>query len=323
MKIIFMGTPQFAVPSLEALANSDHEVVAVVTQPDKPIGRSNKLQESPVKILAKKYGYQVLQFDKIRRDGVDAINALDADIIVTAAYGQILSKDILFAKRYGVINVHGSILPKYRGASPIQSAIINGEKTTGITILKSDIGIDDGPIILTKSMEILPNETYGELAIRLADLGAKTLLEALALIESGGAEYRPQDNSIATHCSMFKSDFGAVDFANNARDIVNLIHGLNPSPVAFTYINDIRYKLYNAHVFRGDEIARFGLNIEESSPGDIVLAKSKTGLVIRANDGFISIDVLQPANGKVMEARDVLNSGKIKVGDKATYEQRD
>lgn len=312
MKIIFMGTPEFAVPSLKALIDSNHEVVAVVTQPDKSTGRSNKLKPSPVKELALNNDLKVLQYDKISKQGVEDINALQADIIVTCAYGQILNAEILFAKKYGVINVHGSILPKYRGASPIQSAIINGETITGVTILKSDIGIDDGDIILTKSLPVLKNETYGELSIRLASLGAEALLDALELIESGKATYTPQVDSEATHSSMFKQDFGKLDFSKNASDIVNLINGINPSPVAFMFINAKRYKVYNAHVM---EENLFNLNLNDYKIGEVAVAKSKSGLVIRANDGFVVIDTLQAENGKVLNAKDFLNGGKISLGD--------
>ncbi|MBE5735015.1 MAG: methionyl-tRNA formyltransferase [Clostridiales bacterium] len=319
MKIIYMGTPQFAVPCLRALADSRHEVVAVITQPDKATGRSNKLQESPVKMLAKEYGYDIYQFNKIRLEGVDTIKELDADIIVTCAYGQILNKEILYAKKYGVINVHGSILPRYRGASPIQSAIINGDKTTGITILQSGIGIDDGPIITTSELQILDNETYGELSDRLSHLGAETLLRALDMIENGTAKMIEQDETMATHCTMFKSDYGKINFNNNAKDIVNMIHGLNPSPVAFTYINDNRYKLYNAHIVEECEVSQILANLD-ANPGDVVVAKSKAGLIIKARDKYVSIDRLQAENGKILEAKDLLNSGKIKVGDRAFCE---
>ena len=314
MKIIFMGTPEFAVPTLQALIDSKHEVVAVVTQPDKPSGRHNQLQESPVKLLAKLHNIPVYQFKKIRLDGVETINAIDADIIVTCAYGQILSSDILFAKRYGVINVHGSLLPKYRGASPIQSAIINGEKETGVTILQSDIGIDDGKMILSESTPINSCETYGELSSRLSVLGAKLAVEALNLIESKDAKYIAQDESLATYCKMFKADYGRLNFNNNAEDIVNLIHGINPSPIAFMIINGARYKVYNAHVVNDDDVAKLGLNQDYCS-GQVVVAKSKVGLIIKCNDGYVSIDRIQAENGKILPVKDYLNGSKIKIGD--------
>ena len=320
MKIIYMGTPEFAVPCLDALIKSRHKVVAVVTQTDKPVGRSGKLKYSPVKELALSKNLPVLQFGSIRKEGVEIINGIDADIIVTCAYGQILSADILFAKKFGVINVHGSILPKYRGASPIQSAIINGEKETGITILKSGIGIDDGPIINTETCEIYENETYEELAKRLSFLGAKVLLETLDLIEKGMAEYKEQDNSIATHCKMFKPDFGKINFDNNAQDIVNLIHGINPSPVAFFLINEKRYKVYRAQILNDDRVASLNLSLDNYKNGEVCVAKSKQGLIIKANDGFVSITEIQPENGKKLQIRDFLNGGKISVGDIVSYE---
>ena len=296
MKIIYMGTPDFAVPSLQSLIDSRHEIVAVVTQPDRPVGRNQKITPSPVKILATANNIPVYQFEKIRRDGVEIINNIDADIIVTCAYGQILSKEILFAKKYGVINIHGSLLPKYRGASPIQSAIINGEKTTGITILKSDVGIDDGDILLEKSLDILPNETYGELSKRLSCLGAELILEAIELIASGKATYTKQNNDMASHCTMFKSDFGRLNFNDDATNIVNLINGISPSPVAFMYINNCRYKVYNAHV------VYFPNNFLNCKNGEIVVAKSKNGLIIKANNGFVSIDTIQADGGKILSA---------------------
>jgi len=317
MKIIFMGTPDFAVPSLKSLIASSHEVVAVVTQPDKEVGRNKKLQFSPIKQIALLNNLPLFQFEKIRKDGIEIINNLEADIIVTCAYGQILNADILFAKKYGVINVHGSILPKYRGASPIQSAIINGEKTTGITILKSDIGIDDGDIILTKELAINDNETYGELSIRLSELGANTLLEALSLIENNKAVYTPQNSSIATHCKMFKSDYGRLNFNNTAESIVNLIRGINPSPIAYMFINDKRYKVFNAHVVNTQLIQ--DLNSEYKN-GEVVVAKGKIGLIIKAADGFVSIDTIQAENGKVLQIKDFLNGAKISVGDIVTNE---
>ena len=315
MKIIFMGTPEFAVPSLKALINSKHKIVAVVTQPDKPVGRSKSLQPSPIKELAMENNLQVLQFTKIRTEGVEIIQNLDADIIVTCAFGQILNAEILFAKKFGVINVHGSILPKYRGASPIQSAIIKGETKTGVSILKSDIGIDDGDVLLIKELDILENETYGELSIRLANLGADALLESLELLESGKAIYTPQKAEEATHCSMFKSDFGHITFDNKAQDIVNLINGLNPSPVAFMYVKNFRYKLYNAHIVSEDKIKELGINLSQHKIGEVVVAKSKVGLYIKAIDGVVSIDKIQAENGKVLTAKEFLNGGKILVGD--------
>lgn len=313
MKVIYMGTPEFAVPSLQAIINSNHEVVAVVTQPDRAVGRSKKLQPSPVKLFAEQHNIPVYQFNKIRLDGVDIINNIQADIIVTCAYGQILSRDILFAKKYGVINIHGSILPQYRGASPIQSAIINGEKETGITILRSDVGIDDGDIILTKGLEIKPNETYGELAVRLAELGSKAVIEALDSIEEGTATYTKQDDSIATHCTMFKSDFGKIDFNNDAHAIVNLINGISPSPVAYMHVNGARYKIYNAHVVDTAE--------EYSGDcGEVMVAKSKVGLYIKARNGIVSIDTIQAEGGKILTAKEFLNGNKIKLGDRVTNE---
>ena len=195
MKIIYLGTPEFAVPSLKKLYESKHEIVGVVCQPDRPVGRGGKYKICAVKEFALLNNIPVFQYEKIRLEAYDQLKALDADVMVTCAYGQILDKKLLELTPYGVINIHGSLLPKYRGAAPIQWAVINGEKTTGITILKSDVGIDDGDMILKKDCEILEDETSGELAIRLADIGANAIIEALEKLENGSAKFIKQDNN--------------------------------------------------------------------------------------------------------------------------------
>lgn len=310
MKIIFLGTPDFAVPTLKNLI-AHHEVVGVVTQPDKPVGRSGKLMPSPVKIEALKNDIPVFQFNKIRREGEEPLKALNADIMVTCAYGQILDEKILNLTPNGVYNVHGSLLPKYRGASPIQWSIINGEKETGITILKSGIGIDDGPTIYAKALEIGEEETAGELFERLSILGAECIIEALKLIESGNFELIPQDESKATHCKMFKADFGKLDFSKTAYELVNFVRGLNPSPIAYFKLNGARFKVFKAKAVDKEFLNTFGVKFEDLQIGEIALARVKQGLFIKANDGYLSILEIQAENSKKMDIKSFLNGKKI------------
>ena len=312
MKIVFFGTPDFAIPTLQSLIDSKHEVLAVVTQPDKPVGRNGKVVFSPVKTLALKHNIPVLQYEKIRRDGVEELKSLNADVFVTAAYGQILSKDILEASKFGVFNVHGSLLPKYRGAAPIQWAIINGEKTTGITILKSDVGMDDGNIILSKSVDIKDGETAGELFDRLKVVGAECLMEALTQLENGTITYTPQNHSEATTCKMLKKELCKIDFNKTTNEIINLILGLNPWPVAEIYFKEGRFKVYKAQN-ANEKINSFNIN-PNAKNGEVVVASPKQGLIIKCDNGFVELTSIQAENGKIMDAKSLLNGKKIEVG---------
>ncbi len=310
MKVIFLGTPKFALPTLNALINH-HEVVAVVTQPDKPQGRSNKLMPSPVKELAQKHNIPVLQYEKIRKEGVEDLKSFNADVMVTCAYGQILSQEILDITPVGVLNVHGSLLPKYRGAAPIQWAIINGDKTTGITILRSEAGMDDGDILLKEEVEIKPYETSEELFERLSYLGADCIIKALDLVAQGKAVFTPQEHEKATKCKMLKPEMGKIDFNLPAWQIANLIHGLNPWPLAHAKINNLNLKFYRAKVVECDVPAKAGM---------VVLSSPKKGLVIKCGEGYLSIEELQAENGKRMPAKSFLNGKAIAIGSEVLSE---
>ena len=305
MKIIFMGTPEYAVPSLRKLVESHHEVVAVVTQPDR-LRNHNKLSFSPVKEEALKYGIPVLQYEKIRKEGIEDLRNIEADAIVTVAYGQILSSEILEMKKYGVINSHASLLPKYRGSSPIQWAVINGEKTTGITIMKTALSVDSGDMILQKPVDILPNETSGELFDRLSEISGGVLLEALDMIEEGKATFTPQDETLATHFPMLKKEDGRIDFNRNAEELIHFVYGMSPWPSAFTFIGDIQFKIHEI-----DKITLENESLDNYSNGEIVYADCKKGLVVKVNDGFILLKVIQPQNSKRMECFDYLRGHKI------------
>ncbi len=310
MKIIFFGTPDFAVPALTKLIEK-HEVVAVVTQPDKPQGRSNKPVPGPVKKLALEHNIPVLQYEHIRKQGVDDLKSFNADVMVTCAYGQILSQEILDITPIGVLNIHGSILPKYRGAAPIQWAIINGDKTTGITILRSEAGMDDGDILLTHEVDIKEYETSEELFERLSHLGAECIIQALDLVASGKAVFVPQNHQIATKCKMLKPEMGKVDFNLSAKQIANLIHGLNPWPLAHISINNIKFKLFKAKVVECNEDGRVGT---------VVVSSPKKGLIIKCGEGYLLVDELQAENGKRMPAKSYLNGKTIAVGSEVTSE---
>lgn len=252
MKVIFMGTPDFAVPSLEAIVSAGHEVVGVVTQPDRARNRG-VVSYCPVKSKAIELGLKVFQYEKIRLEGKDELRALGADVIVTCAYGQILDEELLSLAPFGVLNVHASLLPKYRGSSPIQWAVINGEKVTGITVMKTALGVDTGDIMLQKEVAILPDETAGELFDRLAVKGGEAIVEALALAESGNARFTPQDESQATWFPMFTKDSGKIDFSKSAEELVNFIRGTNPWPSAFCRLDGKLFKIWKARKLGADE----------------------------------------------------------------------
>ncbi len=234
MRIIFLGTPDFAVPSLEALAASSHDVVAVVTQPDKP-GNRNVLQPCAVKRKAQELGLPILQYERLSRQGADDLRALSPDLMVTCAFGQILSDEILAIAPHGVLNVHGSLLPRYRGASPIQSAVLNGDAQTGVTIMRTVREVDSGDILLQVTTPILPRETAGELFERLAQTGACAIVRAADAIERGEATFTPQDHAQATYCRMLDKESGRIDWTRSAIELTRHIDGMTPWPSAFTH----------------------------------------------------------------------------------------
>lgn len=293
MKVIFLGTPDFAVKTLESIFNSRHEILAVVTQPDKPSGRSSLPMPSPVKEFALKNNIKVLQYKSISREAVNDLKNLAPDIMVTCAYGQILSQEIIDIPPHGIINVHASLLPKYRGAAPIQWAIINGETETGVTIMQTETGIDTGPIIAVSKTSILKDETAGELFERLSIIGASLLVKTLDDIENGTATFTPQNNNIASHVKMLKKADGIIDFGEKSETIINFIRGMTPWPGAYTYLFGKTLKVFKA------------LRVESSSsvlcPGTIIHADSKNGLVVSCKDGAVRLISLQLEGKKRME----------------------
>ena len=304
MRVIFLGTPEFGVNVLKSISNSTHEVVGVVCQPDRPSGRGHKLVAPPVKVLALELGLKVFQFDKISQQGVQELKDLNADIMVTAAYGQILSQEVIDVCLHGIINVHGSLLPQYRGATPIQTSIINGDKVTGVTIMQTDAGIDTGDMILAGECEIAPDDTYGSLNEKLSYLGADLCVRALDLIQNGKARFVPQNHQKAIHTKMIKKEHTLIDFNKSAEEIVNLVRGLNPNPIAYFVLNDENYK-----VFKAKKVDYIG----NETNGKILKANSKQGFVIKCEGGAVEIEEMTAPNSKRMLAKSYLNGKTINL----------
>ncbi|MDR2091339.1 MAG: methionyl-tRNA formyltransferase [Clostridiales bacterium] len=321
MKIVFMGTPEFALPSLKALIDCGYDISAVVTQPDKPRGRGGTFSFSPVKEFALSVGIRVLQYQKIRFEGVCDLKEIAPDLIVTAAYGQILTQEIIDVPRFGILNVHASLLPKYRGAAPIQWAVINGETVTGITIMKTALSLDSGGILLQKSLEIGADETAGELFSRLSVLGAEALIEGIKKIEDGTAVFYPQNEAFATYFKTIKKEDAKISFEKTPSEIVNFVRGMNPSPTAYTLIGGENVKIYRAEAIKTDGINSI-LNADEATlprkingykAGDIIRADVKNGLIAAAGGGAVRLSELQFPNGKRMKDTDYLRGHKIAV----------
>ena len=305
MRVVFMGTPDFARTALEALIKAGHKIVLVVTQPDKPKGRSGKLQISDVKDCAIKNGIEVFQPEKIKEESsVSFLKSIDADIYVVAAFGQIISKEILDIPRYGCINIHASLLPKYRGAAPIQQAILDGEKVTGVTIQQMNTGVDTGDILLQREYVISDDETGGSLFDRLSILGADLVIEALDLIEKGKIIPRPQDESKATHCGKIKKDMGLIDWSWSAEKIERYIRGLNPWPSAYTYMDGRQLKIWKAYV--SDEKGEFAT----------VLKVDKKSITIGCGEGSVRVLEVQLEGKKRMEMSAFLLGNRILEGDR-------
>ena len=304
MNIVFLGTPEIAKVCLEKLYESGHNILAVVTNPDKPTGRGNKLTESPVKTFAKSKGLKVLQYESISKEGVQDLKALKPDALVLVAFGQILSEEILSVAL--PINLHGSLLPALRGPSPIQTAILEGLSQTGVSVMKMEKGVDTGDVLLQKSIDILPEDNSSTLFDKMADLGADALCEALESIENGTAVWKSQDHQNATFTKMLTKENAKLDFSESAQNIVNKVRAYNPNPVAFFELDGQKFKVFEAKVVKMEN--------QGFECGQIALAGAKTGLVIKAQDDFVEIVSLQAPNGKKMLAKDFLNGKKIEVG---------
>ncbi len=308
MKIVFMGTPDYAAVALEALIAAGHEITAVVTQPDKPKGRSKELLPSPVKVCAKNHGIPVLQPRRIKRpEAMEELRRFPADVYVVAAFGQILSQEILDIPPLGSVNIHASLLPKYRGASPIQHVIIDGEERTGITIMQMDAGIDTGDILYQKEISIAPEDNYETLHDKLATLGGQAITEALTLLEQGKLKAVKQDESLSCYAPLIGKDMGKIDFSQDAETIHRLIRGMTPWPSAFTSYKGRQLKIWRA-------VPSVAENSYGPAPGEI-LSIEKDYVTVAAGKGALRIYELQLEGKKRMTAHDFLLGVKMQPGE--------
>ncbi|MEE0869479.1 MAG: methionyl-tRNA formyltransferase [Ruminococcus sp.] len=302
MKIIYMGTPDFAVPALKSLASSEHEVCAVFTQPDKPRGRKMILTPPEVKVCAQSLNIPVYQPESMKNgDALEIIGRYNPDVIVVAAYGKILPKAVLDAPKFGCVNIHGSLLPKYRGAAPIQQSVLNGDRVTGITTMLMDVGLDTGNILLTEETQIGENETSGELFDRLAELGGNLILKTLSALEKGEITPKKQDESLATHTSKIDKSLCPIDFSKSAFEVHNKVRGLNPWPVATTKIGGKNIKVYSTR-----------LCLKSGKNGEVISTKP---LVVACGEKSVEILELQPEGKKRMTADAFLAGHKLEIGD--------
>ena len=301
MKLVYMGTPDFAVPALKKLAQV-HEVAAVFTQPDKPVGRKQILTPPDVKVCAQKLGIPVCQPASMKTgEALAQLKAFAPEVIVVAAYGQILPKAVLDVPRYGCVNIHGSLLPKYRGAAPIQAAVLNGDKITGVTTMLMDVGLDTGDILMKKETPIGENETAAELFDRLAILGGELILDTLAALEQGTVTPQKQDEALATHTSKIDKTRCPIDFTQSSRQIHNQIRGLYSWPVATAVIGGKRVKLHGSRLAKGSGAAGTVLSVKP--------------LVIACGEGAIEITELQPEGKKKMTAEAFALGHRLQKGD--------
>ena len=336
MRIVFMGTPDFAKESLEAVYNSKNEVLAVVTNPDKPKGRGMKMIASPVKEFALEKNLKIYQPTKVRNNTefIEEIKTLNPDLLCVVAYGKILPKELLDIPKYGAINVHGSLLPEYRGAAPIQWAVLNGDKKTGVTTMFMDIGMDTGDMILKEETIIGEDETTGELWDRLSKIGAKLLVKTIEKIETipdkenktleeikklVGAEKQGENFTLAP---MLEKEMAKIDWNKSSKEIKNLVRGLNPIMGAYSFLNGKKIKFWKIDIITLDslesifpEIKEYISRMKKLEPGTIAFADNKKGIFIKTGDSFIKVLELQGENSKKMDYRSFLNGNKLQAGE--------
>lgn len=323
MKIVFMGTPDFAVPALKALAESaKHEVSLVVTQPDRPRGRSGKPAPSDVKLCAEQYGIPVFQPEKVREEAaVERLRRENADIFVVAAFGQLLPKTILEMPRFGCINIHGSLLPAYRGAAPVQWAVLDGQKEAGDTIMQMNEGLDTGDILMQESIPLSADETAGSLYDKLSSMGGPLLLKALDAIEAGTVTPVPQGDSGTHYAKMLRKEMGNIDWTKSAEEIGRLVRGLNPWPSAYTHWNGKMLKIWMAEPVTQEELSALGcdekngMDLKEAQPGTVMIVTKDT-LMVQTGDGLLALTELQMEGKKRMPVQTFLMGCRLQTGEK-------
>jgi methionyl-tRNA formyltransferase len=307
MRIAFFGTPHFALPCLDMLVENGYEVVGVFCQPDRRSGRGQKVIFPPVKKSAIDHGLPVFQFEKIKsEEGVEKLKSLDVDLMITVAYGQLLSQEILDTPKLGCINVHASLLPKYRGAAPIQWVLINGETKTGITTMFTDIGLDTGDMLLKDEIEICEDITGGQLYEKLANLGADTLKRTLEALEKGTLDRTKQNENESSYYPLLNKSMAKLDFNDTAKQIIDRARALDPIMKCFAQLNGQTIKLLKLKVISLDL---------KGKPGEVLLADRKNGLIVMAKDQAIEVVDIQAPGSKRMKSKDYLLGKKIPVGD--------
>lgn len=305
MRIVFMGTPEFAGPSLDALLRSDDHVVGVVTQPDRPKGRGQQLAPSPVKLIAQREGIPLLQPVKMKApEFLEPLAAWKPDLIAVTAFGRILHPGILSLPPMGCVNVHGSLLPKYRGAAPVQWAVINGETETGITTILMDEGMDTGPMLLQERLAIMPDDTAGTLAPRLAELGGRLLVETIRQLKAGTLTPKKQDEGQATMAPLLKKEDGLINWAMSAESLANRVRGLSPWPGAYTFFGQERWNIWKAVSI---------MEATTDNPGTIV-GVTKRSILVATGDGLLDVREIQTANSKRMSAAQFLAGHRVTAG---------
>ncbi|MBU0945674.1 MAG: methionyl-tRNA formyltransferase [Proteobacteria bacterium] len=304
-RIIFMGTPDFSVPALQALLNSVDQVVAVITQPDRPKGRGKKLAQPPVKVLAESAGIPVLQPTKIRTaEFADQLRSYRPDLIVVAAYGRILPPSILDLPPLGCINIHGSLLPRHRGAAPIQWAVIKGDQEAGVTIMQMDVGMDTGAMLLPASIPVAKDETAGSLFTKLSKLGGTALLQALDLLRQGKLIPIEQNHSLATEAPPLKKEDGCIDWSKSGQEIHCLIRGLDPWPTAYSFLDGVRFRFFSPELRECNS---------SQKPGTVISA-DRNGLLLATGSGEILIREIQPEGKKRMRVEAYLCGHPLQPG---------
>ena len=308
MKIVYAGTPDFAVLPLQKIIEAGFEVAGVITQTDKPQGRKGILTPPPVKTYALSQGIPVLQPLKIR-DEIEAVRALGGDIMITCAYGQILTQSVLDLFEKGVWNIHAGLLPAYRGASPIQSCIINGEKETGVSIMKTELGLDCGDILLVQKTPVTETETYGELSSRLSVIGAELIVEGLKRLQTGEYTLTPQGETGVNIVRKIDKDQAKIDFSQTAKNIVDLVRGMNPAPVAYAVAGELKLNIYRAEI-----VVPTAEEEENAVCGQVLSDRPKRGLIVKCADGAVRLVEVQAAGGKRISGGDLLNGRKVQKG---------
>lgn len=322
MKIVFMGTPDFAVPTIKALVQAGHDVELVVSQPDRPVGRGLETKPTPIKKVAQDLGLAVVQPETLKDPEIrERLETISPEAIVVAAYGKILPKWLLDLPKEGCLNVHGSILPAYRGAAPIQRALMDGVEETGITIMRMDEGMDTGDMLLVRKLPVGPDETAGELTLRMAEAGAKAMVETLDKLSLGELEVTPQDSTKATYAPKVEKEDAAIDWSASCVKIKNLVRAMNPSPGAYTTMNDRRVKILKV---KAVDVAEYldrdtrgtpatGWRV---APGLVVALDADLGPIVACGDGALALVELQPAGKRAMSGAEFTRGRYVAKGDR-------